>query len=335
MTRSVLFRGLLVLATLPCAAEAQVELRGRLVTSSGAPIPGATITVGDIGYRVQADSGGWFALAGQRGATLLLRFSAPGFRGDSASVVLGRQSERREFTLRAGGAPAPEVNPSATTVRGRVVDAGGVPLSYANVQFRGGRRMVADDSGRFQFPYTADGAASLLVRRIGFEPAEVTLPARPDTALRVVLAAIPMQLKAVTVTASSAFRSLDTYGFYARMRDAERGINHGYFITPEDIDQRKPYATTQMADGFPTVRVRRSPFNAMKDVIVGSRDCRMTVYLDNVRITGRLSGNDDYVNELIPPGDLAAMEIYPRSVGAPPQYQALNGTCGVVLVWTK
>ncbi|HEX6316012.1 MAG TPA: hypothetical protein VFZ73_14175, partial [Gemmatimonadaceae bacterium] len=66
------------------------------------------------------------------------------------------------------------------------------------------------------------------------------------------------------------------------------------------------------------------------------RNCRMTVYLDNIRIVGRLApSGDDFVNEMVPPGHVAAMEIYPSAVGAPPQYQSLNGTCGIVLIWTK
>jgi hypothetical protein len=32
----------------------------------------------------------------------------------------------------------------------------------------------------------------------------------------------------------AAFASLDLNGFYRRMRDAERGVNHRYFTTPED-----------------------------------------------------------------------------------------------------
>ena len=64
-------------------------------------------------------------------------------------------------------------------------------------------------------------------------------------------------------------------------------------------------------------------------------NCTMTVYLDNIRIVGRLTGPDDYVNEIATPNHIAAMEVYPRGVGAPPQYQALNGTCGIVLIWTK
>jgi hypothetical protein len=44
--------------------------------------------------------------------------------------------------------------------------------------------------------------------------------------------------------------------------------------------------------------------------------CKMTVYLDNIRIVGRLGGVDDYVNELAQATHMAAMEIYPRAVAA-------------------
>jgi hypothetical protein len=125
------------------------------------------------------------------------------------------------------------------------------------------------------------------------------------------------------------------------MKDAERGINHGYFITPEDFERRKPNWVTQMAEGFPTVRTCAAatitcPTGPPRgDIIVGARGCKMTVYLDNIRIVGRLGGGDDAVNEIVLPTHAAAMEIYPRAINAPPQYQPNNGTCGVVLIWTK
>jgi hypothetical protein len=231
--------------------------------------------------------------------------------------------------------PTPEANPSESVLRGRVVDVTGTPLSYANVQINySGRRYLADDSGRFQLPYEGTGSRTVVVRRIGFEPAEIRLSARPDTALRVVLVPIPTQLKEVTVEAASAYRSLDIHGFYGRMKDGERGINHGWFFTPEDIARRNPSWITQMADGLPTVRVSRGR-TPTYDRILGSRNCSMTVYLDNIRLTGKLGGRDDLVNELVAVTHVAALEIYPRAVGAPPQYQPLNGTCGVVLIWTK
>lgn len=324
----------------PAAVEAQSELRGRLINSAGEPVHGAIITVTDVGFQVRADSLGRFVIAGQRGGTLKLQFSAPSYRIDTGSVVLGRSPVVRDFTLVADDAPMPEANPSSTMLRGRVMDDAGTPLSYANVQVNFGRRFMSDDSGRFQIPWTAS-STTLLVRRIGFEPTELRLTELPDTAVRVAMKPIAVQLKGVVVTGASPFRSLDTYGFYGRMKDAERGINHGYFITPEDIERRRPSWITQMMEGFPTVRVcgkisKTCPAGDPRgEFILGSNACLMTVYLDNIRIVGGLNGRVSAVNELALPTSVAAVEVYPRAVNAPPQYQPLNGNCGVVLIWTK
>lgn len=334
MLRTVVSRGLLLCSIWPHASKAQVELRGRLLSAGGAAVPGASITVGGIGYSVKSDSSGRFAIAGARGSTLQLYFAAAGYRRDSAAVVLGRNAVDRDFTLVDANAPDPEANRSAAMQFGRVFDESGAPLSYANVQVNYGARFVADDSGRFSFPYET-GSRTLLVRRIGFEPLELRLTEKPDTALRIVLSAAAAQLKEVKIEASgAAYRSLDLHGFYRRMRDSERGAGTGWFITPEDIERRKPANTLQMADGLPTVRVLKSGLGPMWDRIVGSRNCTMTVFLDNIRITGKRR-NDDPVNQMVPVSHMAAMEIYPRALGAPPQYQPLTGTCGVVLIWTK
>jgi len=320
----------------PEALQAQVELRGRLLTQSGDPIAGATVLLSSVGYRVRSDSTGRFALSGQPGATLVLFFTAPSFRRDSAVVVLPRgRALDRDFTMKSEDAADPEPNPSATMLRGRVIDESGAPLSYANVQLNYGRRYLADDSGRFQLPYPDDGSSTLFVRRIGFDPVELNLAMRPDSALRVVLAAIPAQLKEVTVTAAGAYRSLDLHGFYSRMRDAERGATNGWFITPEDIERRKASNTTQMADGFPNVRVYKSGKGPMWDRIMGPGNCEMTVYLDNIRITKDVRGGSEPVNQMVPVSHMAGMEIYPRAFNAPASHPSYNGLCGVVLIWTK
>jgi carboxypeptidase family protein len=338
------FRTLVVFGSilLPGAAQAQVELRGRVLTESGAPIPGATITLTKVGYAVRSDSLGEFRLSGQPGATIEISLRAAGYRDDTASVILARRgSLTRDFTLGSADVAPPEANPSVRTLRGLVQDESGQPLSYANIQLNFGRRFLADESGRFAVPYPGTGIATVIIRRIGFDPVELTLREMPDTSLRVRLKAIPTELEGVVVTGASAFRSLDLHGFYQRMKDAERGINHGYFITPEDLDRRKPSWITQMVEGFPTIRVCAAvsvncPTGPPQgDIILGSRGCKMTVYLDNIRVVGKLGGRDDAVNAIVAPSHAAAMEIYPRAVNAPPQYQPGNGNCGVVLIWTK
>jgi hypothetical protein len=55
----------------------------------------------------------------------------------------------------------------------------------------------------------------------------------------------------------------------------------------------------------------------------------MTVYLDRIRLPGR---DLDFI---VSPTTVSGIEIYPRGAGASAGYQLLNGTCGVVLVWTK
>jgi hypothetical protein len=339
--RSILVCHLVMTAMWPMASSAQTVLRGRLLSEGGEPISGATISLAGIGFSVRSDSSGRFALSGQPGATLQLYFTASGHRRDSASVVLGRRVVEREFTLVTDDAPLPEVNPSAKVLRGRVVDDSGTPLSYANVQLNFGQRVLADDSGRFQLPHLS-GSATLLVRRIGFEPTDLQLTSMPDTAVRIVMKPIAVPLKGVVVTGASSFRSLDTYGFYRRMKDAERGIARGYFITPEDIDKRKPTWITQMVQDLPSIRVCRRVSIICLDgdpkgaVILGPEGCLMTVYLDNIRVIGsRTRRAEDPINLLALPTSVAGIEVYPRSVSAPPQYLSMNGTCGVVLIWTK
>src|SRR5688572_8685520 len=185
--RSVRFRKLLassVAMLLPGLAGAQVELRGRVVSETGAPISGATITLTSVGYTVRADSLGEFRVASQPGSTLALSLRAAGYRADTATVTLPRRSGlSREFKLVSEATALPETNPSDRVLRGYVTDSEGGALAYATVQVNGGRRFIADDSGRFTIPSPA-GRFWLLVRRIGFSPVEITFAAAPDTVIR-------------------------------------------------------------------------------------------------------------------------------------------------------
>ena len=357
-------RILLAMAVLctPIAASGQAPaLRGKVVNESGVGIAGVTVTLTKIGYSVRTDSAGEFALAGTPGSMLVFTMRAAGYRGDSGAVTLPRRGGvSREFRLVSETSAPPEVNLSDRLLRGRVTDTEGAPLSYASIQVNGGRRFIADDSGRFTMP-SPTGRFSLLVRRIGFSPEELKIDAAPDTAIRVRMTAFATVLPEQRITGRAAFRSLDLSGFYRRMRDAERGVNHGYFMTPEDFDFRKPYQITQMVEGLPAVVVKKDASgNPKKEMLVGAPckprtepdpacviigssisaarvyRCVMTVYLDRVRIVGRVAGRlDDFVNEIVVPSSVAAMEVYPRGTGAPPEFQPMNGSCGVVLIWTK
>jgi hypothetical protein len=186
-------------------------------------------------------------------------------------------------------------------------------------------------------------ALRIEIRRIGFAPATVQLPAGGDTALTIELVPVAQELSAAVIR-ESRLRTLERRGFYARMLDREKGVNTGYFITPEDLELRKPMLTTRALEGIPNVRVQRVPFSNCSSLlrcymIAGPSGCPYTIYLDGARVTAMSGGNGtlrgDYLDELVPPNTIAGMEIYTRLTNAPAAYQSLNGTCGVLLIWTR
>ena len=81
-------------ALVSSASFAQTQLTGRVVTDSGTPIAGATVTLNGVRYSVKTDSLGRFHLSGTPGSTLSLTLRADGFREEAARIEA------------AGGAPA-------------------------------------------------------------------------------------------------------------------------------------------------------------------------------------------------------------------------------------
>lgn len=326
-------------------AVAQAELRGRVVDSTGRAIAAATVTIGSLRFTLRTDSAGAFKFSGTPGSTLSLRINATGFRPDTASAVLPRgRFLERDFVLVSEDAPLPEANPSDRVLSGRVLDPQGTLLAYANIQVNGGRRYVADDSGRFRIPITISGGLTLLVRRIGFEVGEVKLAGMPDTALTIRLVPAAVTLPETRVVAAP-YRSLDLHGFYRRMAESQRGIARGWFITPEELEQRRPARVTTAVEWIPNIRIRPIPVQGTMNLIQNLRientdkgGCPLTVYLDRMvvqptRVRGRLV--DEQVNNLVGITSLAGIEVYSQGISAPPEYPWVAGTCGVVLLWTK
>ena len=218
------------------------------------------------------------------------------------------------------------------TITGVVTDSAGNALPFVNIS-AGSMRTATTDAGRFLLRVPV-GKLRLGFRRLGFSPVDTSITAI-DSTLSIVMRPVAQRLSTIEVTGTNLSRKLDLRGFYDRMRDVERGINRGYFITPEDLESRKPNYITQMLENFPSVKVD-ALLGQEWATVVGSGRCRMTVYLDGVRIVGGLNPRaDGYVNQLVQPNQIAGVEIYPRNVGAPPQYQSLNGSCGIVVIWTK
>lgn len=96
-------------------------------------------------------------------------------------------------------------NPAPVTIRGTVVSAEtGQPLPLSIVALRPGHaERFTDERGAFAFPAVPPGTYRLIVRQIGYTPADTALLAPPHTGLvvRVALGRVAIELPPVTVTA--------------------------------------------------------------------------------------------------------------------------------------
>ena len=229
-------------------------------------------------------------------------------------------------------------------IRGTIRDSLGTRVEHAVVQTTGQSRVVSDDSGHFEYRATPKGELRLLVRRLGYAPLELRLNPSGDTTLQLVLSRIPRKFDAMVVEASRLSQRLAATGFYERLGQRNKGIGSASFITAEDIEQRNPLRISQMLDQINGIKVFKASA-AFDDFVFrgpGGPDgiCPYTVYLDGTRIGPRLGGAGKWADEVridhfLQPSATGGIEIYPRASGAPPQFQMLNGTCGVVVFWTK
>jgi hypothetical protein len=124
-------------------------------------------------------------------------------------------------------------------------------------------------------------------------------------------------------------RLADT-GFFQRRR-----IGLGEFLTREDIVERPPtQRITDLLVGMRGVQVTRDgiAFRAPGESIMGG--CAPRVYLDGMLSGLALTFDFSGVNS-IPTDAIEAIEVYRGPSEIPPQYGGAQGTCGVVLLWTR
>ncbi len=249
--------------------------------------------------------------------------------------VVGAQGERR-------------------VIRGAVTDTAGARVAYVNVRW-GRATVITDDSGRFSVALNDGKATRLEFRRIGYLPTDVQLAAGGDTTLSVALIPNAQLLSTARVQVPQLMVKLERAGFYRRMTDREKGVNSGHFITAEDIEKRNvPFHFTAMLEGIPSVRIHIDNHGLRTPLGMQDGGCVMTTYLDGMRLVAytqqRLSTPTGFYDRpklgterpgvggldgLIQTGSVAAIEVYSRAGQAPPEYQSLNGNCGVILIWTK
>lgn len=217
---------------------------------------------------------------------------------------------------------------SSARLVGSVRDSGGGPVALAQFSLQRVRGF-SDSAGLFRLEGLSAGVVILHVRRMGFEPLDLTLElavGRTDS-LSIVLTMVPRELAEVT-TEAEARPSQHLADFY---RHRQNGL--GYYYDRKDIVAAKVQRTSDLLRRLPGVRLvpdRSGRYQVRMGRTSGGRDCPPDFWIDGIRAA--FLNVDD-----VPLMDVDALEIYKGASALPPEYNTRVGSpaCGVIVIWTS
>ena len=231
-------------------------------------------------------------------------------------------------TVRAQDPALASANPPRTfRFTGVVTDPARVPIPDAEVTIiapvAAVRSTATDNRGRFNFGEFTAGTLSVRIRRLGYEQRTMDVQVGAGdqhTSVEIALTIIPAELANVLVTGAPG--RLNEF-FQRRQQRAA----FGRFMDQEEIRKKGPMFASDLFRNVPGVSIKTNPSggNAIR-----IRNCQPMVLIDAQRSPGA------ELDEVIQPGDIAAIEFYPSAAGVPAQFlERGNRLCGLILVWTK
>ena len=225
---------------------------------------------------------------------------------------------------------APKRLKGPARLTGKVINAAGAPVANARVDVSGtGAIALSRDDGTFGFTDLPSGTQALVVRQLGFEPVEmaVELSGRAPKQVTVTMSKPARVLDPVAVVAERSKDGLDQVGWARRKK-----TGFGYFMGPDEIQQRQ---ATRMTDLFRTVPSLRVVPSGMDYVVESSRDAMggcVNYVVDGSPYKSLFAGD---IDRLMPPNDVAAIEVYTGS-STPAEFQSPgNSSCTTVVMWSR
>jgi len=187
--------------------------------------------------------------------------------------------------------------------------------------------------GRFALAGLTSGNVTIEIRRPGFRIGTVSFEIAVTRAVTVdlgtvVLSPLVVELDPVVVEAAEVEQKLHRVGFFQRM-----SVEHGTFLTREDIAKQDPRNTSELVRRMPGFQVGTggmvSSRRGVPGMAQGFSTCDIEYYIDGVHADG--SRVDDVL-----PNAIVAMEVYTGAATIPPAFRvAGNPRCGVVVIWTR
>jgi hypothetical protein len=219
------------------------------------------------------------------------------------------------------------------SVTGFVLDSLGLPLAGAIVAVTSTAATTRTGSrGEFTLAELPSGTQELAVRRVGFDPAllSVELTIQETRSVTVRLHRPPPSLPVVAIT-SKTDAGLIHLGFFDRQKSSA-----GYFITPDEIAKAQPRVVSDLMFLVPGWQVQSTsdgltrllpPRSAYAE---GASAC-INVFVDGALMTRLAPGEFD---SAIGARSVVAMEVY-SAASVPAEYARAGQNCWTIIVWTR
>ncbi len=342
-------------------------------TSSEQPIAGAKVTVEwsetvidargirnrDRIGRAETVGPGWFAICEVAPDVPLLLHAAHGADSSGYVEVEVPAGSVRHVSFLVGGAslvPSPGIDTAAlirqnisfarvwlgkARLTGTVYDAHGKPVPNAHVLVwdAGRPEAVTNDQGAFFLDGLPGGTHTVETKVIGYVPVHTIVQLAEDRPAeqRIELGESAQMLPTVAVRSNIVFnRKLVEY---QRHRLHSFG---GFFINPEDLDRRpstQPSALVQGLSGV-TVDHRQGVTTVTMKAFKPGIDltgrsafdgCTPTLYIDGFKSLLDFDALDGFYRS----DDFLAIEVYPRELERPQEFQDVMNNCGAIAFWTR
>ncbi|MFL5620448.1 MAG: carboxypeptidase regulatory-like domain-containing protein [Gemmatimonadaceae bacterium] len=206
-------------------------------------------------------------------------------------------------------------------VSGVVLGDGGRPLDDVEVRVLNARPIAhTDAAGRFTLNNLPSGTQLLAVRRLGYLIGDVAVELRPNRT-------VSQNVLLRRVVSLDSMRVVARRSRYADFEYRRKNNPVGRFLTAGDLTKQHAIELApviQHVGGFTVVGFGPNTQVFSTAAKAGRPNCKeVNVVIDGV---------DQAAINMVPPHDIAAVEIYPEAAGAPGQYRS---ECGLILIWTK
>ncbi|GMV11486.1 MAG: hypothetical protein AMXMBFR55_32200 [Gemmatimonadota bacterium] len=306
-------------ATAAAVERATVRARWSEIVIGGKE--GARVLVRESTARTGDD--GWYALCHVPAGGLVLVSAA--HASDSGSTL--EVAVPNDGLLMRDVYVAP-VDGGAATLRGTVRDVFGAPLANVRVRLWGeGRETRSDEGGAFVLAGVPTGTRMLELRSLGYAPRRelVDLLVQHEVRIELPLEEIPTSIDTVRILGARPDPRDALAGFRRR-----RSLAQGVFLDPDQVERRRPLHFTDLMRGIAGVDI--VTVNGARAVVMraldGVGDCEPELVVDGLRVPRY----DSSIDDVIPASIVQAIEVYPRRIQAPAEFQ--SPTCGSVIVWT-